>query len=338
MKLSDFDYELPKELIAQYPFKERDMCRLLVVNRQKGALEHRFFRDITDYLKPDDLLVLNNTKVLPSRLKGFRKSGGKVEILLLTRKEGLTFNALIKPARIRQGEQIIFNGGKIYAFLTARNELTFAADNIEEVYRLGVMPLPPYIKRQPQDEDFVDYQTIYAKENGAIASPTAGLHFTEELIERIQAAGAAIDYLTLHVGYSTFKPVKSFNIEEHKIEKEKFIIPARTIKTVHDVKQRNGRIFAVGTTTVRALETAQELITSYELPVTSYENSTNLFIYPGFDFKMVDCLITNFHLPKTTLFILACAFAGTEFIKKAYQEAVAQKYRFYSYGDAMLII
>ena len=329
MKLSDFDYALPKELIAQYPLKERDAARLLVLDRNKGSLEHRIFRDIADYLEKDELLVLNDTKVLPSRIIGRRLSGGKVELLLLSRKEGFTFRTLIKPARIKVGEKILLNGNNICAQMSARDEVTFSAPSVDAVYNIGKMPLPPYIKRPAQDSDALDYQTVYAQKEGAVASPTAGLHFTEGLLKELESKGVRIGYVTLHVGYGTFKPVKAENIAEHKMEQEQFSIPQETARLIEEDKAKKKRIFAVGTTSCRALETfAQGKICG----------DTDLFIYPGYKFKMVDCLLTNFHLPRTTLFMLVCAFAGEKLIKKAYSEAIEKKYRFYSYGDAMLII
>ena len=329
MKLSDFDYTLPKELIAQYPLKERDTARLLVLNRQQRTIEHCFFKNIIDYFQPNDLLVLNNTKVLPSRLIGSRITGGKVELLLLRQKSGLNFEALIRPSRVKLKEKIIFNGGKIYGEVTAKNEITFLAKDIETIYNLGVMPLPPYIKRDSQDLDSVYYQTVYAQELGSIASPTAGLHFTEELITQIKSHGINTAYITLHISYSTFKPVKNEDITEHKMEKEYFQINKEAQSNINQAHLKKGRIFAVGTTACRALET---YASGFK------EGYTDLFIYPGYRFKMTDCLLTNFHLPRTTLFMLVCAFAGEKLIKKLYQEAIDKKYRFYSYGDAMLIV
>ena len=329
LKLSDFDYNLPKELIAQYPLERRDAARLLVLNRKRGTIEHCIFKDITDYLKKDDLIILNDTKVLRCRLRGSRLTGGKVEVLLLSRKDGLTFSALIKPGRIKLGEKIIFNGGKSFGIVSARNEITFNAKDIDSVYNLGAMPLPPYIKREPQDLDNIYYQTVYAKEKGAIASPTAGLHFTKELIKKIESCGVNIVYITLHVGYATFNPVRVDDITKHKMEPEYFRVPPETIERIEKTQLKNGRIIAVGTTSSRALE-------AYAGGMK--EGYTDLFIYPGYKFKMADCLLTNFHLPRTTLFMLVCAFAGERPIKKAYQEAIEENYRFYSYGDAMLII
>jgi S-adenosylmethionine:tRNA ribosyltransferase-isomerase len=330
LKLSDFDYSLPKELIAQYPLKKRDAARLLVLHRKVGRIEHRIFKDIIDYLKPDDLLVLNNTKVLPARLIGSRITGGKVEILLLSQKNGLTFRALIRPARVKLKERIIFNGKKISCELTAKNEVTFSAKDIEDIYVLGRMPLPPYIKREPQDLDSVYYQTVYAKDKGSIASPTAGLHFTPELIAKIKTKGIGTVDVTLHISYATFKPVKAVDVVSHKMEKEYFSIDEDTQDLLKETRNIRGRIFAVGTTSLRTLETYAAS--------SQGRGYTDLFIYPGYKFKIVDSLVTNFHLPRTTLFMLVCAFAGEKLIKKAYQEAIEQKYRFYSYGDAMLIL
>jgi len=330
MKLSDFDYLLPKELIAQYPLEERDAARLLVLNRKQGTIEHRIFKDITGYLQQGDFLVLNDTRVLPSRLIGSRLTGGKVELLLLRRKSGLTFEALIRPNRLKPNEKIIFNGGKISGEISARNEITFNAKDMDTIYNLGMMPLPPYIKRSPQDLDSVYYQTVYAREKGSIASPTAGLHFTKELIGEIKARGVDIAYITLHISYSTFKPVKTEDVTAHKMDKEFFQVSKEAQDGINQARLEKARIFAVGTTACRALET-------YALG-GERQGYTDLFIYPGYKFEMTDCLITNFHLPRTTLFMLVCAFAGEKLIKRAYQEAVDRRYRFYSYGDAMLIV
>ncbi|MFC1805243.1 tRNA preQ1(34) S-adenosylmethionine ribosyltransferase-isomerase QueA [Candidatus Omnitrophota bacterium] len=329
MKLSDFDYTLPKELIAQYPLPERDQARMLVVERKHGRITHRVFKDIADYLNKDDLLVINDTKVLSCRLKGKRSSGGKVEVLLLKRKQGLKFSALIKPARLRTNEKILFNGGKVSGTLSARGEITFNVKDQDAVYSLGAMPLPPYIKRDPEEQDESYYQTVYARNAGAIAAPTAGLHFTRESLQDLRSKGVELANITLHVGYGTFKPVKEDDITAHKMEPESFQVPKEAQELIEAARKRNSRIFAVGTTSVRAME-------SYARGRS--EGETDLFIYPGFKFKFTDCLLTNFHLPRTTLFMLVCAFAGEELIKRAYRQAVDKKYRFYSYGDAMLII
>jgi len=329
MKLSDFDYNLPKELIAQYPLEERDSARLLVLNRLEEKLEHRIFRDITDYLNKDDLLVLNDTKVLSSRIKGKRVSGGRVEILLLNRKRGLTFQALIKPNRLKLGEKILFNGGSIQGKIEGKNEITFEAEDTESIYSIGAMPLPHYIKREAEELDKVYYQTVYAQNGGAVAAPTAGLHFTQELIEKINSGGINIARLTLHVGIGTFKPVKAQDFTKHKMEPEYFKVPNEAAEAIERAQINNSRIIAVGTTSLRTLETYTSGMK---------EGYTDLFIYPGYKFKITDCLLTNFHLPRTTLFMLVCAFAGEKLAKRAYQEAIDRKYRFYSYGDAMLIV
>ena len=329
MKLSDFDYKLSKELIAQYPLKERDAARLLVVRRGENKIEHRIFKDIGSYLDEGDLLMLNDTKVRPCRLHGQRKTRGKVEVLLVSKKEGPKFNALIKPGRVKVGEKIYFNGNGLTAEVSAKDELTFDTQDLDSVYERGMMPLPPYIKRDPEAEDFDYYQTVYAKEDGSIASPTAGLHFTGELLNNISAAGVNIAYITLHISYSTFRPVKTEDITSHRMDKEYFTVNDDNIRLIKQARMMHKRIIAVGTTSCRALET-------YALGKNS--GYTDLFIYPGYKFKMTDCLMTNFHLPKTTLLMLSCAFGGEELIKEAYAEAIAKKYRFYSYGDAMLII
>ena len=331
MKLTDFDYYLPRDLIAQYPLKKRDAVKLLVLNRKSKKIEHRIFKDITDYLEKDDLLVLNDTMVLSCRLKAKRLTGGKVELLLLNQNQNdnRTFDALIKPSRIKIGEKIIFDGGKIYGTVSAEKQITFSTASINTIYNLGMMPLPPYIKREPEKLDNICYQTVYAVNPGAIASPTAGLHFTKELMKRIKSKSINLGFLTLHIGYSTFKPVKSEDVTGHRMEKEYFNIPESTQRLIEEAQYKKSRIVAVGTTSLRALE-------SYDSKMK--DGYTDLFIYPGYKFKLVDCLLTNFHLPRTTLFILACAFAGNKLIKKAYQEAIDKKYRFYSYGDAMLII
>lgn len=329
LALSDFDYNLPKELIAQYPLKERTSARLMVVNRETGEIEHSIFKDLGRYLRPSDLLVLNDTRVLPARLRGRRPSGGKVEVLLLSKSKGLTFSCLIKPNRLKLGEKIIFNSGKICAELIAKNKINFFAENINQIYSHGMMPLPPYIKRKPQEEDNQDYQTVYAQNDGSIASPTAGLHFTSELLTDIKSYGANIAYVTVHISYSTFKPVKVEDITKHKMEHEYFKIPHESVSLIKDTHDKGLRIIAVGTTSLRALETYAS---------GRQEGYTDLFIYPGYKFNMADCLLTNFHLPRTTLFMLASAFATEGLLKRAYQEAIDKKYRFYSYGDAMLLI
>ena len=260
---------------------------------------------------------------------GSRITGGKVDILLLERKSGLTFQALIKPGRLRIGEKIIFNGGKVFGIIENRNEVSFEAQTIEQIYNLGVMPLPPYIKRKAQDSDRMNYQTVYAAQDGAVAAPTAGLHFTKALLKDLQSKGIHTVYLTLHVGLGTFKPVTSLEVSKHKMEREYFLLPETTALALEEARSRKSRICAVGTTSCRATEA---------FAAGKKQGYTDLFIYPGYKFQIVNCLLTNFHLARTTLLMLVSAFAGEALIKKAYQEAIDRKYRFYSYGDAMLIL
>ncbi|MFZ2603367.1 MAG: tRNA preQ1(34) S-adenosylmethionine ribosyltransferase-isomerase QueA [Candidatus Omnitrophota bacterium] len=330
MQLTNFDFNLPKDLIAQYPLEERDAAKLIVIDRKKNSVEHRIFKDIKDYFSKGDTLILNDTKVLPCRFKGVRKTGGKVEVLLLSQEQqSLTFKALIKPNRLKQGETIIFNSGKLSAEIISRNKILFCAKDASSIYAYGQMPLPPYIKREPEVKDAVYYQTVYAKNEGAVASPTAGLHFTEKLINALESFGVNVSYVTLHVGLGTFKPVITEDIRNHRMDSEYYLIPQETIRSINDARLNKKRIIAVGTTSLRTLEAYAS---------KAQEGFTDLFIYPGYKFKITDCLLTNFHLPRTTLFMLVCAFCGIELVKKAYQEAIDRKYRFYSYGDAMLIL
>jgi S-adenosylmethionine:tRNA ribosyltransferase-isomerase len=328
-KLDDFDFSLPKDLIAQFPLKKRDAARLLVLDRKRGSMEHASFGRLTDFLLEEDLLVLNNTKVLPARLQGYRPTGGKVDLLLLSELDKGTFRAFIKPSRVKAGEKIIFDSGKLTGVVKGRNEIAFNTNDRKSIYGIGRMPLPPYIKRTPDDLDAVFYQTVYARVGGAIASPTAGLHFTKELLGKIKKTGRDVAYLTLHVGVGTFAPVKAEDIREHKMEPEYFRVPEPTRRSIEKARRRKKRVMAVGTTSLRALEAYSR---------GKIEGWTDLFIYPGYKFNLADGLLTNFHLPRTTLFMLVCAFAGEKLIKRAYQEAIDKKYRFYSYGDAMLII
>lgn len=329
LKLTDFDYNLSKELIAQYPLKEREDARLLVLEKKSGSISHYIFKQISDFLNKDELLVLNDTKVLSCRLIGKKATGGKVEALLIKRNSGTEFEAMVNPTRTKNGEKIFFDSGRVIGTVAGRGKISFKQSDADSIYNIGQVPLPPYIKREPEEKDKEYYQTVYALNEGAIASPTAGLHFTGELLKEIQAKGVDIAYLTLHVGIGTFKPVVCEDVVSHKMEKEYFQIPESTVKKIEEARINKKRIIAVGTTSLRALE-------SYASGTRG--NQTDLFIYPGFKFKLTDGLLTNFHLPRTTLFMLVCAFAGTELAKKAYQEAIEQKYRFYSYGDAMLII
>jgi S-adenosylmethionine:tRNA ribosyltransferase-isomerase len=330
LKLTEFDYPLPKELIAQYPLKKRDQARLLIVDRKTGSLRHGVFKDIIGFFRKNDLLVLNDTKVLHCRLMGSKVTGGRVEILLTRRINGTTFSCLVQPSRTKVGEKIIFASGSIIGFLSSRGQISFRQSDADLIYSFGIVPLPPYIKREPEDSDAIYYQTVYAKNDGALASPTAGLHFTQESLKQIHGAGVNLAYLTLHVGLGTFRPVRCEDITKHKMEAEYFLVPDATITALAKVKKDSGRIIAVGTTSLRSLETFAS--------GGRKEGNTDLFIYPGYKFALVDRLLTNFHLPATTLFMLVCAFGGKELMLKAYQEAVDNKYRFYSYGDAMLII
>jgi len=343
MKVSDFDYELPKELIAKFPVEPRDSSRLMVLHRNTGEIEHRIFRDIVEYLKPGDVLVINDTKVIPARLFGKLETGGKVE-LLLVRQPGLgIWEVMAKPARkLKEGKRIYFDeeleaivkgyggeGRRIVEFILKSNK-----DFMEKLEEIGHIPLPPYIEREEKPEDREKYQTVFARKEGAVAAPTAGLHFTEELLQKLKDKGIIIKNITLHVGPGTFKPVKVENVEEHQMDYETYHVPEDTAAEINRAKEEGRRVIAVGTTVTRTLESAAEK----DGKVKSGEGSTNLFIYPGYRFKVIDALITNFHLPRSTLLMLVSAFAGRERILNAYREAVKKGYRFYSYGDAMFIL
>jgi len=352
LRLSDFDYNLPKELIAQYPVF-RGSSRMLVLNRGTGKITHTVFKDFLHFIKPSDILVLNDTKVINARLFGRRITGGKLEIFLIESLGGNRFKVLIKPfGRIKEGEEIVFDNSRLRAHLMVKkkgkNVIEFSSissdiDINQELKKLGNIPLPPYIKRKVGPLDTEMYQTIYAKKEGATASPTAGLHFTEEILKNIASKGAKLAYVTLHVNYGTFAPVKTENIVNHKMYSESFELAQDSALKINDVKERGGRVFAVGTTSCRVLETCAVQSTVHRPQTTEYKvmakkGKTDLFIYPGYKFKLVDVLLTNFHFPKSTLLMLVCAFAGRELIFKAYEEAIAKRYRFFSYGDCMLII
>lgn len=342
MKLTDFDYNLPKDLIAQFPLEKRDESRLLILNRQNRNIEHKKFSDVINYLNSGDLLVLNNTKVILARLLGRRRNaGGRVEALLLDRIDDKRFRALIKPlGRLRINEEISINNNGLAFRLVDVNKriIEFNQGNVlDKLAEVGHVPLPQYIKREDSPLDRIRYQTVYASREGAIAAPTAGLHFTKSLLNRIRNKGVKIAFLTLHVGYGTFAPVKEKNIQNHKMQAEHFEITSQAIKLINKTKGR-GRIIAVGTTSCRALEANKDKVLDQVPGENSIKGSTDLFIYPPFKFHITDGLITNFHLPKSTLYMLVAAFAGIKKIKKAYQQAIEEKYRFYSYGDAMLIL
>lgn len=341
MKLEEFDFYLPEELIAQEPIENRAKSRLLVLNRTSGEIEHKSFEDIIFYLKPGDCLVLNNTKVIPARLKGQRKNtNGKIEMVLL-RPVGIdTWEVLVKPGRRALiGEEILFGEGKLIAKVLDMTDFGgrivkfFHEMPFEELLsELGEMPTPPYIKKKLQDKN--RYQTVYAKTPGSAAAPTAGLHFTKELLENIRAKGISIAFITLHVGLGTFRPVTVENIEKHKMHAEYYEISQEAADLINSTKQSGGRIVAVGTTSTRTLETVADA----DGKIRPCKGWSDIFIYPGYKFKAIDGLITNFHLPKSTLIMLVCAFAGREKVFKAYKEAVNKKYRFFSFGDAMLIM
>ena len=340
MQLKELNYNLPKELIAQYPLVQRDNAKLLVLNRKTKKIEHKQFFNLVDYFSAGDVLVLNNTKVIPARLLGWRKNTkGKVDLLLRERLDKNSYKVLIKPARaLKLNEEIVFDGGKINAKIIDVKEkiVSFNADVDDILNEYGKIPLPPYIKRLPQDSDKVAYQTIYAKETGSIASPAAGLHFTKKLLEEITKIGVKIIFVTLHVGYGTFKTITTNDIREHKLEEESFEILKEDLEIIHIAKTNKKKIFSVGTTSTRVLETVASTLDLKNK--TNIKGKTSLFIYPGYNFKIIDHLITNFHLPHTSLLALVYAFAGQDLTKKTYLEAIDNKYRFYSYGDSMLII
>lgn len=339
MKKSDFYFELPEELIAQTPLEKRDSSRLLHLNKVTGEMEHRHFYDLLDYLREGDCMVFNDSRVLPARLIGARPSGGSVELVLLRDLGEGRWECLSRPGRkTKPGTEILFGDGELKATVEAVAEggnriVRFDYEGIflEVLERLGKMPLPPYIKEELQDGE--RYQTVYSREVGSAAAPTAGLHFTKELMEKIAAKGVKLCFVTLHVGLGTFRPVKAEEIEDHEMHSEFCVVPEETAKIVTETKRNGGRVIAVGTTSCRTLESFA--LEDGSLPVTS--GWTNIFIYPGYKFKCIDALVTNFHLPESTLIMLVSALAGRENILNAYNEAVKQRYRFFSFGDAMFI-
>jgi S-adenosylmethionine:tRNA ribosyltransferase-isomerase len=341
MEVSDFDYDLPKELIAQTPLKDRAASRLMVLNPNKDRIAHHHFSDIIDYLNPGDCLVLNDTRVLPARLIGYKEeTGAKIELLLLKQTEGDSWECLAKPAkRVHVGEHIQFGDGRLEATCSeeldeGRRVVTFKYEGIfyEVLEALGKMPLPPYIKKQLDDPDM--YQTVYAKHNGSAAAPTAGLHFTKALLADIEKKGIHLVFLTLHVGLGTFRPVKSEKVEDHTMHSEFYQLSKEAADTLTKARSEGHRVIACGTTVIRTLET---ITAKFNGEYHEASGWTDIFIYPGFKYKAIDAMITNFHLPKSTLIMLVAAFVGRDFILKAYREAVKEKYRFFSFGDAMFI-
>jgi S-adenosylmethionine:tRNA ribosyltransferase-isomerase len=357
LKTSDFNYHLPESSIAQTPAEPRDSSRLLVLHRDTGGLEHRIFRDVTDYLRAGDLLVLNQTRVIPARIFAHKETGGSVELLLLRRRDTLTWEALVGGKGLRVGRMVFVDVGneekgddgeksgntqtvqaEIVELLEGSERLIKFSEPIEPYFpKVGNVPLPPYIHEKLDDPE--RYQTVYAKEPGSAAAPTAGLHFTPRLLEELQVKGVKIAYVTLHVGLDTFAPVNEEDPEEHKIHSEWCELPQETADAINETRSKGGRVIAVGTTSVRTLESAaQRLTAESQSLIAPFTGPTSLFILPGYPFKLVDVMITNFHLPKSTLLMLVSAFAGREKILETYATAVAEGYRFYSFGDAMLIL
>lgn len=351
MKVSDFNYDLPEELIAQVPIKDRTSSKLMVLHRENETIEHKTFKDIINYLKPGDCIVRNNTKVIPARLYGIKdETGIQVEFLLLNRIEGKKqiatnkneeiWEVMVRPGRrLKEGTKVTFGEGLLKAEILetlegGNRKVRFEYDGIfnEILDKIGLMPLPPYIHEELKEKD--RYQTVYAKYEGSAAAPTAGLHFTDELLEKIKEKGIEIANVTLHVGIGTFRPVKVENIEEHHMHTEHFYIKQEDVDKINKAKQNGNRVIAVGTTSCRVLESIANENTGL---VKIAEGDTGIFIYPGYQFKCIDALITNFHLPESTLIMLVSALAGKDFVMKAYNEAVKEKYRFFSFGDAMLI-
>lgn len=350
MHINDFDYELPEELIAQKPQKDRDKCRLMVLRRSDNSIEHRHFFDILEYLKEGDCLLLNDSKVIPARLYGIKEgTGARVEFLLIKRIEGDIWETMVRPGkRLKPGDSVLFSdeeGKKLRAEILDYGEdgtrivkMKYDGILMERLEEIGSMPLPPYISRPSNDEDKDDYQTVYCHEEGSVAAPTAGLHFTTELLEKAREKGVKIAFVTLHVGIGTFRPVKCETIEDHHMHFEEYSVSEETAEIVNQTILSGGRVISVGTTSTRTAESAacfDENSGKYLLKAGS--GSTDIFIYPGYEFKIIESLITNFHLPKSTLMMLVSALYDREHILKAYDEAVREEYRFFSYGDAMFI-
>ena len=339
MKVAEFNYELPEELIAQTPIEKRDESRLMILDRSKKTIEHKTFKNIIDYLEPGDCLVRNNTKVIPARIYGKKETGAKVEFLLLKNIEGDIWETIVRPGnKLHIGTKVIFGDGLLTAEIleimpggTRKVKFTYQGIFNEILDKIGLMPLPPYIHKELKEKD--RYQTVYAKYEGSAAAPTAGLHFTPELLKKIEEKGVKIANVTLHVGIGTFRPVKEENVENHKMHTEHFYIKQEDVEKINETKKQGKRVIAVGTTSCRVLET----IAKEDGTVEETEGDTKIFIYPGYQFKCLDGLITNFHLPQSTLLMLVSALAGKDYIMKAYNEAVKEKYRFFSFGDAMFI-
>ena len=347
MRIDEFDYDLPKELIAQRPSEKRDVCRLMVLDRQRQTVDHRHFYDILEYLQPGDCLVLNNSKVLPARLFGVKEgTGAKIEFLLIKRLEGDRWETMVKPGkRLKPGDSVSFGQDFRAEILDYGPDGTriveFHYDGIfmERLEELGKMPLPPYIERESTLDDKDMYQTVYCREEGSVAAPTAGLHFTRELLEAARSKGVRLAYVTLHVGIGTFRPVKCENVEDHHMHFEEYFIDEETAAVINETILAGGRIVSVGTTSTRTVESAAYFDEgSGRYLVKAGGGSTGIFIYPGYTFKIVSALITNFHLPKSTLLMLISALYDREKILEAYEIAVKERYRFFSYGDAMIII
>ena len=342
MRIEEFDYTLPRSLIAQYPSPERGETRLMVLHRNQGTIEHREFSNILNYLHPEDLLVVNNTRVLPARLIGKKETGGKCELLLLPSWNGRQgeWEVLVRGSgKIKGRTRIRFNDGiegELEMGKDGKGEIAFSSQTeiADVLQKIGHIPLPPYIKREDESLDRDRYQTVFAERDGSIAAPTAGLHFTRPLVQSLKNLGVRIAMTTLHVGIGTFAPVKVKQVEDHTMEAEWIDIPEETAKEIEEVRKRGGRVIAVGTTTTRALESFSD----GKGKVKPGRGMTSLFISPPYRFRLLDGLVTNFHLPKSTLIMLVSAFAGKDFLRKAYQEAIEKRYRFYSYGDAMLIV
>jgi len=344
VRTEDFDYELPSGLIAQHPVTPRDACRLMVIDRASGQIDHRTFGDLPDYLSRGDVLVVNETRVLPARLRGAKdETGGAVEVLLLRQQYGDTWECLVKPGRrVKPGARLTFGDGELTGLVVDVDEQTGArviqfhssgGSMLDVVHRLGEVPLPPYITEPLRDPD--EYQTVYATDEHSVAAPTAGLHFTRDLLDAIQQAGVHLATVELDVGLDTFRPVSEDDPREHPMHTEHFRVPARAARTINDARERGSRVFAIGTTSVRALESAFSEQTGL---IEAAEGQTDLFILPGFSFGAVDGLVTNFHVPRSTLLMMVSAFAGRDLIMRAYDLAREERYRFLSFGDAMLIL